>query len=172
MKHLLISCLLLVSFSSTIAANAQLNEQLQLQSTVAVRNIDRLCDALDSYYSKRKSLPKTEKDMDRFLPVAFKQAMNENVGPELALKNVGNQRTFGTLRIQFDARAANPTQINGVYKLPDDWTCEPGNTAIVTDGDNHAVLFTGGMDGKPQNIRCITVDGSSGKKYDFGADDS
>jgi len=66
MKRLLISLLLVLSFSPILAVNAQLNDQLMQQSSVAIRNIDRLCDVLDSYYAKHKALPKTERDMDHF----------------------------------------------------------------------------------------------------------
>ena len=110
--------------------------------------------AANSYYAANKSLPRFDPDMDKFMANNYK-SINGSVDGDPKPGSSGAQRSYGTLRMFYDARAGNLTKVNDKYELPSDWTGDINSVVLVTDGNSNAVAYFTGTDGKPAAFQVI-----------------
>lgn len=154
---------LTVAFICSQKANAQTPQELywyywtQAAQRDAANNeksrvkvmLDNVYYQLSNYYDKNKSLPRFDPDMDKFMTGSYKKIMSQDPDSTWAPTASGSHRSFGSMRMFYDAGAANLTKINDKYQLPESWKGDPKSIVVVTDGADHAVTYYTGDDQKP-----------------------
>ena len=117
--------------------------------------LDNVSEQLFKYYDKNKSLPRFEPEMDKFMTGSYKSILRQDADSTWAPSASGSQRSYGSLRMFYDAGAGNLTKINDKYKLPSGWSGDSGSLVVVTDGGSNAVAFYAGVDQKPTAFSVI-----------------
>jgi hypothetical protein len=151
------------------AQEAQAAEESARRAT-ALRNIDMVADALDSFYARFRKLPADDASMKRFVQFAYKQVFNLVANPgEVPTTTSRGHAIFRDLEVGYDNRVGSiPKNAGGDYVLPTDnnWSWEPqSKTRVITDGMNHACFLSPWT-----QPRFLTMNGYAGDKYDFGTD--
>lgn len=117
--------------------------------------LNNVGDQLISYYNKNKSLPRFDPDMDKFMTRSYKSVMNQDPDSGWSPSAAGSQRSFGSMRMFYDAAAGNLTKINDKYQLPEAWMGDANSIVVVTDGGSNAVAYYTGVDQKPMAFSVI-----------------
>lgn len=159
------SIAVLLTSSQLVFAQSELYWYYWTQQAVAGANKDQksrvkvmlenASDRLNDYYLQNKSLPRFDPDMDTFMTKSYKSIMSSPADANWTPSASGSQRAFGDVRMLYDARAGNLTKINDKYELPSDWTGDVNKLVIVTDGQDEAVAYFTGVDGKPTAFMII-----------------
>lgn len=110
---------------------------------------------LNSYYKKNKSLPRFDPEMDKFMTRSYNSIMNQEADSGWSPSAAGSQRSFGSMRMFYDAAAGNLTKINDKYQLPEAWMGDANSLVVVTDGGSNAVAYYTGVDKKPMAFSVI-----------------
>lgn len=117
--------------------------------------LNNVGEQLTNYYDKYKKLPRFDPDMDKFMTRSYKSIMNQEPDSNWSVGAAGSHRSYGSLRMFYDASAGNLTKINNKYELPAAWGGDANCIVIVTDGTSNAVAYYTGVDQKPSAFSVI-----------------
>ncbi|MBX9689847.1 MAG: hypothetical protein K2X27_24265 [Candidatus Obscuribacterales bacterium] len=161
-KRLSLTLVLLLLLSCSFPVSAQEKAQLAQQALAlrqararAQARIEEAADALSDYFKEKAALPESPSEMDAFLVSNYGRITGEALAGNAGPSPNGSKRTLGGINIYFDPRVGSLTQINRKLQFPADWSGNPFELNIVSDGKSNFVVWAASENGKLDDLYCF-----------------